>query len=506
MPIDTKYTRLEVLFDDAWKGKQNNKCLWWQGEWWSWKKLNDLALDCEEKLKNSGFEAGQRIVLLLPNSPMIFALSIAAWRLGGAVAPLNMRTGLVNMFDTIRKIDPHSIIITETAYDKAEGASKTIGVPLVSAKPDAPLPQWIGRKGKKESSDYAIFFSTSGTSGNPKAIGTRHSNLLDNGDAIYDRLPELCSYDSVFLNVLPNFHTFGNNVAGLLPLMHAVPQAIVPNFVPVDNTIRAIKESGVNVIIAVPTVIAFLVGALSKRDECLDGIKFIISGGDKLNVSLDERCQKYLGCGILEGYGLTECSPVVSLGYGYKKRKLGTVGPALSSFEIRVTDREHNIIDLHEEGILWVKGLSVASGYYHDPENTAARFDGDWFNTGDVVRIDEDGYIKIVDRATDLIIVSGFNVYPQEVEAVLMEHPFVKEAVCVSEKNKVAGELVKAFIILKEGDEDKVTEKDLINYCRERLAHYKVPRKIGFLKEYPLSQTGKVLRSELRKTKITRKK
>ncbi|MEG1642028.1 MAG: AMP-binding protein [Synergistaceae bacterium] len=504
MPRDFSKTRLEEIFVTAWQGKENEDCIWWQGEWWTWNRLNDLALDCEEKLKNSGFTEGQRLILLLPNSPMVFALSIAAWRLGGAVAPLNMRTGLVNMFNTIRKLDPHSIIIHEDAFEKASEASKTIGVPIVSAKPDSPLNEWIGRIGQTETKDYAILFSTSGTSGNPKAIGCYHSNLIDNISQLPDSIPGLLAEDAVFLNVLPNFHTFGNNVAGLLPLMCGVRQTIVPTFVPVENTIKAIKDSGVTAVIAVPTVIAFLLGALAKKEEQLKGIRHVVSGGDRLNTQLDERCKKYMGVGILEGYGLTECSPVVAVSPSEETKKLGTVGPLLKSYEAKVTDREGNPIGLHDEGVLWVKGPSVAPCYFRDKENTAERFDGDWFNTGDVVQIDEDGYIKIVDRATDIIIVSGFNVYPQEVEAVLCEHPYVHAAIAVGEKNNVAGEMVKAFIILNENGIGNITPKELMSYCKERLAHYKVPRKIGFVTEYPLSPTGKVLRRELRKIKIER--
>lgn len=153
--------------------------------------------------------------------------------------------------------------------------------------------------------------------------------------------------------------------------------------------------------------------------------------------------------------------------------------------------------------MLWVKGPSVVPGYFRDEINTRERFCDGWFNTGDVVRIDENGFVKIIDRATDIIIVSGFNVYPQEVEAVLCQHPAVHSAVAVGEKNNVAGELVKAFIILNDGAE--ATEKELMNYCKERLAHYKVPRKIGFVTEYPISPSGKILRRELRKMKIEHK-
>lgn len=492
--------RLEDIFVSSWKGAENDDCLWWNGEWWSWNRLNSLALDCEVKLLRSGFEKGQRIVTLLPNSPMVFALSVAAWRIGGCVAPLNARTGIVNLTSTIKMLDAHSIIVTEEALTKSTEPARAIGVPVVGVKLDGPLPDFTGRVGKPETRDYSIIFSTSGTSGNPKAVGCLHSNLLDNIENIPSHIPGLIDKESIFLNVLPNFHTFGNNVAGLLPLLSGVRQAVVPNFVPVDNTIEAIKKSKVNAIIAVPTVMAFLLGALDKKKERLEGIRFVVTGGDRLNTQMDARSKEYLGVGILEGYGLTECSPVVAVSSCEETKKLGTVGTLLDSYKFRIRDREGRDIGLHEEGVLWLKGGSVAPGYFRDEANTAERFEDGWFNTGDVVQIDGDGYIKIVDRATDIIIVSGFNVYPQEVEAVLCEHPGVSAAVAVGEANKVAGELVKAFIILKEGS--SVTQKELMLYCKERLAHYKVPRKIGFVTEFPLSPTGKILRRELRRMKI----
>ena len=271
---------------------------------------------------------------------------------------------------------------------------------------------------------------------------------------------------------------------------------------PVEHTIQTIRETGTNIIIAVPTIMAFLISSLAKKDEKLEGVKIVITGGDRLNTQMDERCKRYLGVGIQEGYGLTECSPVVSMTSLEKTKKLGKVGTLLKSYEVQIRDREGRRLGLHDEGVLWVRGPSVAPGYYRDEVNTKERFDGEWFNTGDVVRIDEDGFVQIVDRATDIIIVSGFNVYPQEVEAVLCEHPAVHSAIAVGEKNSVAGELVKAFVILNDGK--SVTARELVDYCKERLAHYKVPHKIGFVTEYPVSPTGKVLRRELRHMKITR--
>ncbi len=490
--------RLEDAVKAAWRGKEKSDCVWWQGEWWSWERLDALAGDCEERLRASGFGEGQRLAVMLPNSPMVLALSLACWRLGGSIATLNARTGAVNLIDTIRILDVNAVVLTEEGYKKSQDFDSDI--PLVPTPLEGPLPLWKGRKGVPDSAETAVIFSTSGTSGLPKAVPCLHSNILSNLAPIDAHVPGLLAEDGVFLNVLPNFHTFGYNMAGMIPLTFGLKQVLVPSFVPVDNTIKAIVEAKVNKIIAVPTIMAFLLGALSKKELRLKGITHVITGGDRLNVQMDARSKEYLGVGILEGYGLTECSPVVAVTPSMEARKLGTVGLPYPDYEIEIRDREGRPLGLHEEGVLWVKGPSVVPGYFRDEANTKDRFHDGWFNTGDVVQIDEDGYVKIVDRATDIIIVSGFNVYPQEVEAVLCAHPAVHAAVAVGEKNNVAGELVKAFIILNEGAE--ATPKELMAYCRERLTHYKVPRKIGFVKEYPVSPTGKILRRELRKMKI----
>ncbi len=498
--ITTRFNadRLEKIIAETWRGREECDCLWFQGEWWSAGRLFALADDCEKKLKASGFGKGQRLAVLLPNSPLLHALSLACWRLGGAIAPLNARTGVANLLNTIKMLDVSATVVTEEGGLKAEGV--VADAPIVAVTAEGTLPSWKGRQGIPEDDKTAVIFSTSGTSGLPKAVICLHSNIIGDLTPISDHVPGLIAPQSVFLDVLPNFHTFGFIVSGLLPLMSGIRHALVPSFVPVDNTIAAIKEAGVNKIIAVPTIMSFLLGVLAKKGEHLSGIEHVITGGDRLNIQLDARCKEYIGVGIVEGYGLTECSPVVAVNRSDETKKLGTVGLPFAGYEIQVRDRKDNVIGLHDEGVLWVKGPAVVPGYFRDEVNTNDRFHDGWFNTGDVVRIDEDGYIKIVDRATDIIIVSGFNVYPQEVEAVLCAHPAVHAAVAVGEKNNVAGEVVKAFIILNEGAE--ATPKELMDYCKERLAHYKVPRKIGFVTEYPLSPTGKILRRELRKMKI----
>ncbi len=491
--------RIEEAVKIIWKGNENKKNIWWQGQWLTHGELLPLIEFYKQKFANCGFTEGQRIAILLPNCPSFIAIMFATWELGGAICPLNARAGVAQLVDTIKKLDVAFVITTEENAAKAGELAQRI--------PIVPVPlfgqtetEWQSRIGTPESRDIAVIFSTSGTSGLPKAVPLTHSNIIANGAGQVLHFDDFFANDNIFLFILPNFHTYGLNIGCIIPFLYGIPTVVVPNFVPVTNTIKALQESGANFLIVVPTILAFIVSALEKANLKLSGINFIIAGGDKLNTALDDKCAEYLGCRIVEGYGLTECSPTVAVAESLTKRKLGTIGRALPNIEIEVRDRDGNKLDLHDGGVLWLRGPSIVKSYFRDEKNTRERFKDGWFNTGDVVRIDDEGYISVVDRATDIIIVGGFNVYPQEVESVLTQHPAVAQAVCVGEKNSVTGEIVKAFIILKPNT--SVTAKELMKFAKEHLSHYKVPRKIGFVDSFPLSPAGKVLRRELRKIDI----
>ena len=228
----------------------------------------------------------------------------------------------------------------------------------------------------------------------------------------------------------------------------------------------------------------------------LTGIKLLIAGGDRYNTKIDDRVTAAFGVPLIEGYGITECSPGLAVNPKPSVRKLGTVGPALPRFELELRSEAGEKLPIPGEGVLWCKGPSVTSGYYHADEINRERFIDGWFNTGDYVQIDADGYIKILDRVTDIIIVGGFNVYPQEVEAILSEHEGVSLAVVVGMPNNISGEVPKAYVIRSAGSE--VSESELVKFCKERLSHYKVPRSIEFVDSLPVSATGKILRRVLR--------
>lgn len=474
----------------------DEKMLWWKGEWWSRKNFFDLTIAIEKRLRDSGFKEGYRIATLLPNCPSLLALSVACWRLGGAVVPLNLTAGPGSLVKYFSHSDPFAIITADIPMKHSlQFDNSSMKVPLVKIPLDGDLPSFKGWDCKQEDPSIAVLFYTSGTTGSPKGVPLTHGNLRSNVTAAVSHFKDLDIETDIFMNALPNFHALGYSSSGLLAMVSGIKQLVLPTFMPPETALQAMIASGVTFVIAVPTMIALLVSAAARGTVVPPHLKKLVSGGDRFPVALDARVQRLLGVSVCEGYGLTECSPVVAVNQSPSVRKVGTVGPLLPGFEYQIRGEEGNLLESGQEGILWLKGPSITSGYFRDPENTASKFKNGWFDTGDIVKIDDDGYITIMDRASDLIIVGGFNVYPQEVEATLNSHPKVKESAAVGMVHSISGQIVKAFVIPADKD---VTTRELQNYCKEKLAHYKTPRVIEFVDDFPRNSLGKVLRRKLR--------
>ena len=469
---------------------------WWDGKWYTRADLLGIVSNCENVLRNAGFSRGQRLVVMLKNSPLIPALSLAVWKLGGIFCPLNERAGLESLTGTLELIKPFAVI----AEHEIPELAKTW--PFLTCDLDSvSLPAFTGKTQTPEPDELAVIFATSGTTGLPKAVPLTHTNLISNCRDTNAMVSSINS-DDTFLTVLPNFHSFGYTVTTILPLTIGARLAIAPSFLPPSVTIRAIVEVKIDVMFVVPAIASFLVMNVEKGKlppEALSRIRVICTGGDKLNPNLHKTAMKFLGRDIMEGYGLTETSPVVCVNHDCEHQQIGSIGPVLPGFEYKLKTREGQDTD-EKEGVLWVRGPSVTPGYLHAPEITAERFDADgFFNTGDYVRLethDGEDFVYVLDRVTDIIIVGGFNVYPQEVEKVLAEHPDVRQAVVVGMPHDINGQIPKAYIMLEEGA--KTEERDIIRFAKEHLAHFKVPRRVEFVTEFPLSGTGKILRRVLR--------
>jgi len=340
----------------------------------------------------------------------------------------------------------------------------------------------------------AVLIFTSGTAGAPKAAILTHLNLLENICQNFSTSDHIQDGDVVF-GVLPMYHIFGLNVVLGMSLMAGAGVVLVQRFDPV-TAVETFAERNVTIVPGAPPIWV----AMSLMDgvdaSAFATVRLALTGAARMPVDASERLKRKFGIDLREGYGLTEAAPVVTSSVGVENRT-GSVGRAVQGVDVRIVDEEGNDTPVGDEGEVWVKGPNVFAGYWNDPEATAKVLDRDgWLHTGDIGLVDDDGYLYLVDRAKDLIIVSGFNVYPAEVEGVLMRHPAVFEAGVVGVSHPHTGEAVRAFVVLRPGAE--ADEDALIDHCRGRLARYKCPTKVLFVPQLPTGSTGKVLRRALR--------
>lgn len=484
--------RLEDLIAGSWTAAQ--PMAWFEGEWWTAGRIFRLVDENVKRLKEAGFSAGDRIVTMLANSPSFLALCMAVWKLRGSVATLNALAGPQALAAQIRHSMP-SFIAAAPALKSHMANFLKLPIPTVFVEEKGALPAFTARPSVKSGEDLAMIFYTSGTTGTPKGVPITHRNILScTSQVLRQVLPDI--KELRMLNVLPNFHTLGCIVAGMCPLFVGIPQVIRSSFMPVEGTMRAIDESGASLLVTVPTLLYFLCGAAARFGWKPKGVKYVVSGGDYLKPALRARAEQIFNGKVIEGYGLTECSPILAAQAADGSPE-GSVGPLLDQIQYQLKDLDGNPLS-GDEGVLWVKGPNVAQNYFNAPEITAEKFKDGWFNTGDMVRIDEGRNVFILERVSDLIIVGGFNVYPQEVESVLNAHPGVKESAVVGISRSVTGQMVRAFVIPREGQ--AVSPSELVNWCRERLPHYKVPRHVQIVSDFPRNALGKVLRRKLRES------
>lgn len=486
-------SRLDIIIRDNLNRLPAEPFIWWQKTWWSRGAFLELIEDCEEKLRASSFKKGQRLALLMPNSPVLLAMAVAVWRLGGAVVLIDYRSAYAPL---IRQL-VHADVFAALTYP---GCSELVpliseeGIPCSAVSLDDLDDNIPGRPCAEDSEETAVIFYTSGTTGDAKAVPLTHQNLLSCIDACIDHI-KILEEDDVVLNALPNSNAFGFVCGALLPMIKATRQVILPSFMPVEASMDAIKQAEVSIVMAVPTMIALMVASVTRGATLPSTLRCILSGGDRLPEKSAERARKVLGAPVLQGYGLTEASSVVALPPGVAFERKDSVGTLLSCVEAQIRSDEGEVLSTGREGHLWIRGESVTKCYFRNPELTAERFRDGWFNTCDIARFDEEGYLYLVGRACDVIFVGGFKVYAREVERTLEGNPCVADAAVVGVPRPISGELVKAYVVLKKGE--KATPRELIDYCKKKLSYYKVPRIIEFIPEMPRSAIGEIIKRKL---------
>lgn len=470
-------------------------------------------------LKNLCIKKGDRAALLLDNSPDFIICYFGILKAGGIVVPIN------HMFkrDEVRYIledSQSSCLITSSAYaamaQELNCMVNTLNrVIFTNQKTDSfpSLTEYPGKSGSAhdaqraedadsiaiERGDVAVFLYTSGTTGHPKAAQLTHGNLLSNV-ASASRAIRVSGRDT-FICFLPLFHSFAATVCMLMPLACGAKTVVMKSPRPVKKLLRAIRNNRVTIFVGIPSVYQIL-GDMKQPAfwrrllmRIFNPVRLAISGAAALPQEVLAKFESKYGIPLLEGYGLTEASPVVSLNPLNGRRKPGTIGLPLPDVKVKIIDDNGRELNIEQVGELCVQGPNVMKGYFgKDGENQSTLKNG-WLLTGDMAQIDNDGYITIMGRKKDMVNVRGLNVYPKEIEDVLYQNPNIREAAVIGIPDPHKGEIPKGFVVLK--NKESATEHDLIAYLKERLALYKVPRRIEIRDELPKNSTGKILKRVL---------
>ncbi len=437
----------------------------------------------------------ERIGLLLPQSSA-FAVAFAAARWSSrVVVPLNYLLRPPELIDICRDAQVKTVI-TIHYFDELAKSLQAAGMQVIFME-DLSFKKipWPRRLPQRQPDDLAVILYTSGTSSSPKGVMLTSGNLDSNAaDAIAHAQ---FSQQMTFLGVLPMFHALGLMAGFLVPLSLGCRVIYQARFAPAA-TLELIVKNKIQVLLAVPTMYALLANCKSVSRESMASVMYAISGGEALPLALLEKYKSELGIDMLEGFGLTETSPMVSFCVPWA-HKPGSVGKALPNVELRIVDEAEKILGPNQDGELWIRGRNVMKGYLNKPAETAAVLTADgWFKTGDIARVDDDGFLFITGRKKELIIMAGEKIAPYEIEEVLRKHPAVLLAAVIGVKDAQRGEVPVAFIQLEPGLTEKPTAQEIRVFVRQRLAPYKMPRDVYFLEDMPRSPTGKILKRALR--------
>ena len=469
----------------------------------TYKELNQQVDRMAAGLSARGIQKGDGVALLLGNSPEFLIAYYGILRLGAFVVPMNplYTQGEINyILDDSQAKAVIADISVEPRLSEIKEQLENLKLVIYT---DAEDQEWAWEHLMEtnnnvcpstfiDQEDLAVILYTSGTTGKPKGAMLTHRNLASNADSISE-LIELHDKDCV-VAVLPMFHVFCMTISLNGPIACGATVLILPKFSPRD-VVRTIREKKATVFAGVPTMYNFILQLPESTAEDFLSIRVCISGGASIPVELLQKFENKYNISIMEGYGLSETSPLVALNPLKGTRKPGSIGLDIPRVKCKVVNEDGREVPRGEVGELVVQGPNVMKGYLGMPEATSAALIDGWLYTGDLATMDEEGYIYIVDRKKDMIIVGGYNVYPREVEEVLYQHPAVIEAAVIGVPDGEYGENVKAYVVVKD---EQITVNDIIQFCQDKLVKYKLPRQVEFSKELPKNSTGKILRRELR--------
>jgi long-chain acyl-CoA synthetase len=435
---------------------------------------------------------------MLPNVPYFAVAYYGILRAGGVVVPMNPLLKGREVSFYLEDPEAKLMFAWHGFAEAADKGAKEAGAEVIPVEPGEfekllaehdPDTDVVDR----EDDDTAVILYTSGTTGKPKGAELTHANLMENTRVVAETLGDVTE-DDILLGALPLFHSFGQT-CGLNATVYAgATMTMIPRFDPA-KALEIIQRDKVTIFQGVPTMYTAMLHCDSRDDYDTSSVRSCMSGGSAMPVEVLKGFEEAFDCKVLEGYGLSETSPVASFNHPDRERKPGSIGTPIEGVEMKLVDDDGNEVDEGEVGEIAIKGHNVMKGYWNRKEATEEAIKDGWFFSGDMGKIDEDGYYSIVDRKKELIIRGGYNVYPREIEEVIYEHKAVESCAVIGVPDDKMGEEVGAAVVLKKGEE--LTEDELRDYVKEEVANYKYPRRIWFVDELPTGPTGKILKREI---------
>jgi long-chain acyl-CoA synthetase len=435
---------------------------------------------------------------MLPNTPEFAIVYYGILRAGGIVVPMNPLLKSHEVAYYLGDSGARLLFAWHTFADEARAGAQQTGADAVAVDPagfDHLLASGTPAEDltDRDENDTAVILYTSGTTGQPKGAELTHANLTRNCDIVATELL-LLTPDDVIFGGLPLFHAFGQTCTLNAAVASGACVTLLPRF-DAEKALGILAGHGVTTFVGVPTIYSRLLRQPGRDAYDVSRLRYCFSGGAAMPVQVLHDFQAAFDCVVLEGYGLSETSPVASLNNPETGPKPGSVGSPIRGVQMRVVDNNDQEVPTGESGEIAIRGHNVMKRYWQRPEETAAAVRDGWFHTGDIGRVDQDGYFWIVGRKKDVIIRGGYNVYPREVEAVLYKHPAVADAAVVGLPSPDLGEEVGAAVVLKPGA--RATPDELRDYVKREVAAYKYPRKVWIADTLPKGPTGKILKREI---------
>ncbi|MCA0969874.1 long-chain-fatty-acid--CoA ligase [Halobacillus litoralis] len=526
---------LHEYLEESAKLYGEKKALYFMGKELTYQEVYDQAKSVASYLQDLGLEKGDRVSIMLPNCPQSVIAYYGILMAGGIVVQTNPLYMERELEYQLKDSGAKMIICLDILYPKAANVKPNIPLEhiiVTGIKDYLPFPKnkiypfiqkrqyqvlvkpeqssdthiWSHMMDSSDgevkhvdidpSEDLALLQYTGGTTGFPKGVMLTHFNLVVNTQMSKKWLYKCKDGEETVLAILPFFHVYGMTSVMNLSVMMGNKMILMPKF-EAEDVLKVIEKQRPTLFPGAPTIYIALLNHPSLKKYDLSSIEACISGSAPLPVEVQEQFEKITGGKLVEGYGLTETSPVTHSNFVWGKRVSGSIGVPWPDTDAKIFRMDMDEEAEHGEiGEIVVKGPQVMRGYWNRPEETAQVLSEDgWFRTGDMGYMNDDGYFYVVDRKKDMIIAGGYNIYPREVEEVLYEHSEIQEAVIVGVPDPYRGETVKAFIVKKQGSE--ITEDELNEYCRKNMAAYKVPRIYEFRDELPKTAVGKILRRKL---------